>query len=103
MKEKTHTKLNISIPNDLHSWVVQKRDQEQKKTRFGNVKISNVIAHCIEAARQAELRDRIMMNEGNDPSPELANVVTPSETSGGGSSTRRITTYRQAGKRKSST
>ena len=100
MKEKTHTKLNISIPTDLHRWVVQKRDQEQKKTRLGNVGISNIVADCIERAKLAEERDRILLNEGNDPSPELADVVKPSETSDGGLQTRKTTNYRQAGKRK---
>jgi hypothetical protein len=100
MKEKTHTKLNISIPTDLHSWVVEKKKTESKKLRYGKVGISNIVADCIERAKLAEERDRILLNEGNDPAPDPANVVNPSANFDGGSSTRRITTYRQAGKRK---
>ena len=68
MKTKTHTKINISIPTELHQWVVEKKYKEQKKSKYAQVGISNIIAEAIQAAKDKE-------EQGNDNSPEHANVI----------------------------
>ena len=54
MKEKTHQKLNISLPNDLHAWVVKRQAEENKKSRLSKTAISTIIADAVEQAKAKE-------------------------------------------------
>jgi hypothetical protein len=115
VKTKTHAKLNISLPLELHAWCVQKMKSEQRKNRMGEVKLSHVIAHAIKEVMEEEIRKNRIFNEqpgnasalphhGADASvPAADKTVRPSETSDGGFSTRRTMKYPKAGRRKSST
>ena len=91
MKAKTHTKLNISIPTELHQWVVDKKEKEQKKSKYARVGISNIITEAIQAAKDDDER-------GNGNPSEHANVIRPSASGVGGSSTRQTLIYRKTGK-----
>jgi hypothetical protein len=54
MKEKTHKKLNISLPNDLHAWVIKRQAEENKKSRLSKTAISTIIADAVEQAKAKE-------------------------------------------------
>ncbi len=112
VKTKTHAKLNISLPLELHAWCVQKMKSEQRKNRMGEVKLSHVISHAIREVMEEEIKQNRFLNEksGNEEAhphnradvnaPAADNIVNPPELSGGGSSIRQKTSYRQVGKRK---
>lgn len=51
MKEKTHKKLNISLPKELHDWVLKKQAEENKKSALSKTAISTIIAHAVERMR----------------------------------------------------
>lgn len=55
MKEKTHKKFNISLPAELHAWCVQKQQEEQEKTPFGKIHLSNIVAKAVEEMMKADL------------------------------------------------
>lgn len=101
VKVKTHKKLNITLPLELHSWVVQRQREEQKKTRIAVVPLSKIIADCVEKTMQREKASAIMLNDGGNPSPQPhtgAVTLNPRRISAGGSKTLpiRYPTKRQA-------
>ena len=105
MKKKTHIKLNISLPRELHTWLVRRQKDEQKKTRIAVVPLSRIIAECVDKMMVEERNASLILNEEKtEPLPHTgatARIVVPSsETSGGGSSTRRGVNYRTVGKAK---
>ena len=83
MKTKTHRKLNVSIPIELHDFLIQKQKIEQAKNPFATIPLSKIVANAIEEFRQDE--------EGKSQNA-AADVVKPHKRSGGGSST--ATTHR---------
>jgi hypothetical protein len=92
MKEKTHKKLNISLPNDLHAWVVKRQAEENKKSRLSKTAISTIIADAVEQAKAKE-------EQGKVPSPDSAGakVVRASESSASSRSTATKNSSRRAG------
>jgi hypothetical protein len=93
MKEKTHKKLNISLPNDLHAWVVKRQAEENKKSRLSKTAISTIIADAVE---QAKIREE---EQGKVHSPDSvgAKVVRASESSVSSRSTATKNSSRRAG------
>jgi hypothetical protein len=93
MKEKTHKKLNISLPNDLHAWVVKRQAEENKKSRLSKTAISTIIADAVEQAKAKE------EEQGKVPSPDSAGakVVRASESSVSSRSTATRNSSRRTG------
>lgn len=91
MKVKTHKKLNITIPLDVYKWAVDKQEREQKKTRFGKVHLSNILADCVAEMMRREQAERLLLN--NEPgNPQAlphtgAEILRPRKISAGGSGT----------------
>jgi hypothetical protein len=54
VKTKTHKKFNISLPAELHDWCVKKQSEEQEKTAFGKIHLSNIVAKAVEEMMQSE-------------------------------------------------
>ena len=70
MKEKTHKKLNISLPADLHAFCLQKKKEEQAKNPLATVPISKIIALAVREMKEEEDRRKILMNDDpNAPAP----------------------------------
>jgi hypothetical protein len=63
MKEKTHKKLNISLPADLHAFCLQKKKEEQEKNPLATVPISKIIALAVREMKEEEDRRKILMND----------------------------------------
>lgn len=82
MKTKTHQKLNVSIPIELHDFLIQKQKVEQAKNPLATIPLSKIVATAIEEFRQDE--------EGKAAIPEraIAPIHRPEDHSVGGSSTR---------------
>jgi hypothetical protein len=82
MKTKTHTKLNVSIPIELHAFLIQKQKLEQSKNPLATIPLSKIVATAIQELKQDE--------EGNAASPERATapIHRPEDHSAGGSSNR---------------
>ena len=78
MKEKTHKKLNISLPADLHAFCVKKKNEEQAKNPLATVAISKIIASAVREMKEEEDRRRIMMND--QPNAPAHNARTSSPT-----------------------
>jgi len=100
MKSKTHVKLNISLPAEVHAWCLQKLKEEQRKTRLGTVYLSNIIASAVQEMMQEETTHRISLNEDfSDPQPSPGDIIVqPHKASAGGSkiAKTRYPTKRQA-------
>jgi hypothetical protein len=54
MKIKTHTKLNVSIPIELHVFLIQKQKIEQAKNPLATIPLSKIVANAIEEFKQDE-------------------------------------------------
>ena len=54
MKTKTHKKLNVSIPIDLHEFLIQKQKVEQSKNPLATIPLSKIVATAIEELKQDE-------------------------------------------------
>ena len=63
MKEKTHTKLNISLPKELHAWVVKKQGEENKKSRLSKASISAIIADAVQQTKTREDNEKLLMQD----------------------------------------
>ena len=63
MKEKTHTKLNISLPKELHAWVLKKQAEENKKSRLSKAAISTIIADAVQQTKIREDNEKILMQD----------------------------------------
>jgi len=115
MKKKTHVKLNISLPADVHAWCIQKQKEEQRKNRMATVRLSNVIAYAIKETMDEDLKRTAALNEqlgnaeplphnrGVAPAPAASTTFDPSVKCAGGSSTPKTIRYQKGGRRKSST
>jgi hypothetical protein len=75
MKEKTHKKLNISLPNYLHTWVVKRQAEENKKSRLSKTAISTIIADAVEQAKIREENEKILMQDQPASKEETAVTV----------------------------
>jgi hypothetical protein len=72
MKEKTHQKLNISLPKELHAWVVKKQGEENKKSRLSKASISAIIADAVQQTKTREDNEFLMMQDANASKEETA-------------------------------
>jgi phage/plasmid-associated DNA primase len=63
MKEKTHKKLNISLPKELHAWVLKRQAEENRKSRLSKTAISTIIAYAVEQAKIRDDNDKLLMQE----------------------------------------
>lgn len=68
MKTKTHTKLNVSIPIELHDFLIQKQKTEQAKNPLATIPLSKIVATAIEELKQEE--------QGKAAPPESVGVET---------------------------
>jgi len=75
MKEKTHQKLNISLPKELHAWVVKKQGEENKKSRLSKASISAIIADAIQQTKTREDNEFLMMQDSHSSKPETARTA----------------------------
>jgi glutamate formiminotransferase len=103
MKTKTHAKLNISLPLELHAWCVQKQKEEQRRSPLAQVRLSRIIAKAVEEMMDEEIkRTRFLNDEGkSDSQPHSGpKTMNPRKTSVGGFKTPKIVKY-QKGKRAS--
>ena len=82
MKTKTHKKLNVSIPIDLHDFLIQKQKVEQSKNPLATIPLSKIVATAIQELMQDE------EGKAASPEPAIAPKHRPEDHSAGGSSTR---------------
>lgn len=93
MKEKTHKKLNISLPKELHDWVLKKQAEENKKSPLAKTAISSIIADAIQKYISRE-------EKGKSVPQNSHKTITPSEIFDGGLLTRKTANSRRTGKAK---
>ena len=79
MKEKTHQKLNISLPKELHAWVVKKQREENKKSRLSKASISAIIADAVQQTKNREDNEFLMMQD--QPTSKEETAVTARHSS----------------------
>lgn len=79
MKEKTHQKLNISLPKELHAWVVKKQGEENKKSRLSKASISAIIADAVQQTKTREDNEFLMMQD--QPARKEETAVTARHSS----------------------
>jgi hypothetical protein len=72
LKEKTHKKLNISLPKELHAWVLKRQAEENKKSRLSKTAISTIIAYAVEQAKIRDDNDKLLMEEHLSSKEEIA-------------------------------
>lgn len=72
MKEKTHQKLNISLPKELHAWVLKKQGEENKKSRLSKASISAIIADAVQQTKTREDNEKILMQDTPASKDEIA-------------------------------
>jgi hypothetical protein len=72
MKKKTHEKLNISLPKELHDWVVKKQAEENKKSRLSKASISAIIADAVQQIKTREHNEFLMMQDSPASKHETA-------------------------------
>jgi hypothetical protein len=82
MKTKTHQKLNVSIPIELHDFLIQKQKVEQSKNPLATIPLSKIVATAIEELKQDE------EGKAASPEPAIAPIYRPEDHFAGGSSTR---------------
>jgi len=84
MKEKTHTKLNISLPKELHAWVVKKQGEENKKSRLSKASISAIIADAVQQTKTREDNEKLLMQDtpNKDETARTAHSTVPITYSG---------------------
>jgi hypothetical protein len=54
MKTKTHEKLNISIPIDLHEFLLKKQKSEQQINPLATIPLSRIVATAIREYKENE-------------------------------------------------
>jgi hypothetical protein len=79
MKSKTHTKLNITLPIEVHQWCVKKQEEEQRKTKFGKVALSKIIAQAVQDMKTIDESGQFQMSEIRQNNP--AHDAQPSSPS----------------------
>ncbi len=90
-------KFTISMDRELRDWIDEKVEELNRKDRRLKSSRSAVIADAVQQMRDLESTDTL----GNrQPQSASANVIRPSASSGGGSSTAPTKSSRQAGKAK---
>lgn len=96
--EENYTRITITLPPDLSEWVKQKKAELEAKDRRLKTSVSAIIADAIADMKS---RDDSPDTLGNrQPQSDSANVIRPSATFGGGSSTAPTKSSRRAGKAK---
>ncbi len=104
MKTKTHAKLNISLPLELHAWCVQKQREEQRRNPLSEVRLSRIIAKAVREMMEEEIKRSRFLNEDEGKTESKThsggNVTNPRKTSVGGFKTPKIVKYKK-GKRAS--
>lgn len=89
-------KFTISMDPDLRDWIDEKVEELNRKDRRLKSSRSAIIADAVQQMRDLEI-DTL----GNaKPQSDSANVIRPSVSSGGGSSTAPTNPSRRAGKAK---
>lgn len=109
--DQKYSRITITLPPDLAAWLKQKQAELESKDRRLTTSVSAIVADAVaemkardEAATRGQAMPDIILNDPTPPLPHTgatARIVVPSsETSVGGSSTRRKVSYRTAGKAK---
>jgi hypothetical protein len=113
-KSEKFARITITLPPDVAQWVKEKEQALNNRDRRLRTSVSAIIADAVEEMKAREeqaaiipgqaMPDRIILNNdsGNAPAQPHSgrNIIEPSETSVGGYSTARSTTYRKTGKAK---
>lgn len=76
MKTKTHKKLNVSIPIDLHDFLIQKQKVEQSKNPLATIPLSKIVATAIEELKQDE-EGKAASQKTTQKKPSKASKVSP--------------------------
>jgi hypothetical protein len=108
--EENYTRITITLPPDLSEWVKQKKAELEAKDRRLKTSVSAIIADAIadmksrdEATPQPRgqaMPDWPLNEDPTRPQSGSANIIRPSVTYAGGSSTAPTKSSRQAGKAK---
>lgn len=95
--EENYPRMTITLPPDLAAWVKQKKGELEAKDRRMKTSVSAIIADAV-----ADMKARDEANESGKAKPQSgsANIIRPSVTYAGGSSTAPTKSSRQAGKAK---
>jgi hypothetical protein len=89
MKTKTHEKLNISIPIDLHEFLLKKQKSEQQINPLATIPLSKIVATAIREYKENE--------EGKAQADAGVNALKASENFVSMSSTATKKSSRRAG------
>jgi len=89
MKTKTHEKLNISIPIDLHEFLLKKQKSEQQINPLATIPLSRIVATAIREYKENE--------EGKAQADAGVNALKASENFVSMSSTATKKSSRRAG------
>jgi hypothetical protein len=89
MKTKTHEKLNISIPIDLHDFLLKKQKSEQQINPLATIPLSRIVATAIREYKENE--------EGKAQADAGVNALKASENFVSMSSTATKKSSRRAG------
>jgi hypothetical protein len=113
-KNEKFARITITLPPDVAQWVKEKEQALNNRDRRLRTSVSAIIADAVEEMKAREeqaaiipgqaMPDRIILNNDSGKTPAQPhsgrNIIEPSETSVGGYSTARSTTYRKTGKAK---
>ena len=67
--------MNISLPKELHAWVVKKQGEENKKSRLSKASISAIIADAVQQTKTREDNEFLMMQDTNASKEEIAETA----------------------------
>jgi hypothetical protein len=99
MKVKTHAKLNISLPIELHGWCVQKQKEEQRRSPLAQVGLSRIIAKAVRDMMEEEIKRTRSLNEDKGKTESQPHsgpkTMNPRKTSDGGSKIPKIVKYKR--------
>ena len=108
--EENYPRMTITLPPDLAAWVKQKKGELEAKDRRMKTSVSAIIADAVadmkardEATSQPRgqaMPDWTLNEDPTRPQSGSANIIRPSVTYAGGSSTAPTKATRQAGKAK---
>jgi len=97
MKTKTHEKLNISIPIDLHVFLLKKQKSEQQINPLATIPLSRIVATAIREYKENDEGKDQTAAKGQTERGAGANALLPSESSVTLRSTATKTNIRRAG------
>jgi hypothetical protein len=89
---KTIRTQNVSLPAELHEWVLKKMEETKLSTPWAKVTFSNIVMHAL-----IELRNKEQQGKAATPEPAGVKMATLSESLGSGPLTATKKPSRRAG------